>query len=99
MLRDGIPVIASEMRAIISGIEALAREHAQLPMLSRTHGQTASPTTLGKEMANVAVRLTRQLEAVESVKPWVSSMAPWVTLTHISAPTPRSIGSRFRATL
>ena len=69
MLRDGIPVITSEMRTIISGIEALAREHAQLPMLSRTHGQTASPTTLGKEMANVAVRLKRQLEAVESVKP------------------------------
>lgn len=69
MLRDGIPVITSEMRAIISGIEALAREHAHLPMLSRTHGQTASPTTLGKEMANVAVRLKRQLEAVEAVKP------------------------------
>lgn len=69
MLRDGVPVIASEMRAIISSIEALAREHAQLPMLSRTHGQTASPTTLGKEMANVAVRLKRQLEAVESIEP------------------------------
>jgi adenylosuccinate lyase len=69
MLRDGVPVIASEMRAIISGIETLAREHAQLPMLSRTHGQTASPTTLGKEMANVAVRLKRQLEAVEAVEP------------------------------
>ena len=69
MLRDGVPVIASEMRAIISGVEGLAREHAQLPMLSRTHGQTASPTTLGKEMANVAVRLKRQLEAIEAVKP------------------------------
>jgi adenylosuccinate lyase len=69
MLRDGVPVIASEMRAIISGIETLAREYAQLPMLSRTHGQTASPTTLGKEMANVAVRLKRQLEAVEAVEP------------------------------
>jgi len=69
MLRDGVPVIAHEMRAIIAGIEALAREHAQLPMLSRTHGQTASPTTLGKEMANVAVRLKRQLNAVEAIKP------------------------------
>jgi adenylosuccinate lyase len=57
------------MRAIIAGIEAIAREHAQLPMLSRTHGQTASPTTLGKEMANVAVRLKRQLDAVEAIKP------------------------------
>ena len=69
MLRDGVPVIAGEMQAIISSIEAIAREHAQLPMLSRTHGQTASPTTLGKEMANVAVRLKRQLVAVEAVAP------------------------------
>ena len=69
MLRDGVPVIAREMRAIIAGIEAIAREHATLPMLSRTHGQTASPTTLGKEMANVAVRLKRQLDAVESIEP------------------------------
>lgn len=69
MLRDGVPIIAAEMRAIILGIEQLAKEHAQLPMLSRTHGQTASPTTLGKEMANVAVRLKRQLEAVESIEP------------------------------
>lgn len=69
MLRDGIPVLTTEMRAIIDGIDALASEHASLPMLSRTHGQTASPTTLGKEMANVSVRLRRQLQSVESVKP------------------------------
>ena len=69
MLRDGIPVLTAEMRAIIDGIDALAAEHAALPMLSRTHGQTASPTTLGKEMANVSVRLRRQLKAVETVKP------------------------------
>ena len=69
MLRDGIPVLIAEMRGIIDGIDALATEHAALPMLSRTHGQTASPTTLGKEMANVSVRLRRQLKAVETVKP------------------------------
>ncbi len=69
MLRDGIPVLTAEMRAINDGIDALATEHAALPMLSRTHGQTASPTTLGKEMANVSVRLRRQLKAVETVKP------------------------------
>ena len=69
MLRDGVPVIAREMRAIIAGIEAIAREYATLPMLSRTHGQTASPTTFGKEMANVVVRLKRQLDAVESIEP------------------------------
>jgi len=69
MLRDGIPVLTAEMRAIIDGIDALATAHAALPMLSRTHGQTASPTTLGKEMANVSVRLRRQMKAVETVKP------------------------------
>ena len=98
MLRDGVPVITSEMRAIVSGIESLAREHAQLPMLSRTHGQTASPTTLGKEMANVAVRLKQQLEAVESVKPLGKFNGAVRTLTRISALTPRSL-SRFRAIL
>ena len=49
MLRDGIPVIAHEMRAIITAIDALATQYSDLSMLSRTHGQTASPTTLGKE--------------------------------------------------
>lgn len=43
-------------------LKAIANEHANLPMLSRTHGQTASPTTLGKEMANVVIRLQRQTE-------------------------------------
>src|SRR5690606_906939 len=42
--------------------------HAGLPMLSRTHGQTASPTTLGKELANVLVRLERAAEGVAAVR-------------------------------
>ena len=46
-------------------LTAIASEHADVPMLSRTHGQTASPTTLGKEMANVAMRLQRQSEALK----------------------------------
>ena len=69
MLRDGIPVIAQEMRAIINAIDALATQYSDLSMLSRTHGQTASPTTLGKEMANVSARLRRQLAGVESITP------------------------------
>ena len=69
MLRDGVPVIAHEMRAIISAIDALATQYSDLSMLSRTHGQTASPTTLGKEMANVSARLCRQLAGVESITP------------------------------
>ena len=45
---------------VLEKLRELAHEHAALPMLSRTHGQTASPTTLGKEIANVAARLRRQ---------------------------------------
>ncbi len=47
---------------IHDALAGIIREHADVPMLSRTHGQTASPTTLGKEIANVAVRLKRQRE-------------------------------------
>jgi len=52
------------MDELISSIGALAEEQAERPMLSRTHGQPASPTTLGKEMANVAARLVRQRRQV-----------------------------------
>jgi adenylosuccinate lyase len=45
------------MRELRNKLKNMAREYADLPMLSRTHGQTASPTTLGKELANVAARL------------------------------------------
>jgi adenylosuccinate lyase len=50
------------MDDVIKAIVDLAHRHADVPMLSRTHGQTASPTTVGKEMANVAARLMRQRE-------------------------------------
>jgi len=69
MLKAGIvDVLLPQMRAIRDDIAALAKKHADQPMLSRTHGQTASPTTLGKEMANVAYRLGRQIRLVESVE-------------------------------
>ncbi|RRJ84803.1 adenylosuccinate lyase [Aestuariirhabdus litorea] len=57
------------MEEIITAIKALAHDFAEQPMLSRTHGQTASPTTLGKEMANVAARLQRQLQQIAAIKP------------------------------
>ena len=50
------------MDDVIKVIVDMAHRHADQPMLSRTHGQTASPTTIGKEMANVAARLQRQRE-------------------------------------
>ncbi len=49
-------------------LRELAHEHAELPMLSRTHGQTASPTTVGKEIANVLARLRRQLKQLDAVE-------------------------------
>ena len=48
------------MDRVIDAIQALAESQAEQPMLARTHGQPASPTTLGKEMANVVARLARQ---------------------------------------
>lgn len=55
-------VLLPALREIETGITALAHRHAGLAMLARTHGQTATPTTLGKEMANVTMRLRRQLD-------------------------------------
>ncbi|MCG6657378.1 adenylosuccinate lyase [Halomonas campisalis] len=68
MLTDGLKSLLPTMQRVADAIAALALEHADLPMLSRTHGQTASPTTLGKEMANVAYRLRRQLKQIEGVE-------------------------------
>jgi adenylosuccinate lyase len=52
---------------VIDVISELARKNADIPMLARTHGQTASPTTIGKEMANVAARLRRQREQFSAI--------------------------------
>ena len=68
MLRDARElVVLPMMRSVIEAISELAIRHAELPMLSRTHGQTASPTTLGKELANVAARLYTQMQCVSAV--------------------------------
>jgi len=53
-------VILPALDRIDAALSAMARQHAGLPMLSRTHGQTASPSTVGKELANVVARLRRQ---------------------------------------
>jgi adenylosuccinate lyase len=61
MLRDARDqVLLPALDAVTAKLRELAHAHADLPMLSRTHGQTASPTTLGKELANVVARLERQ---------------------------------------
>ena len=68
MLRQGRDeVLLPLMRQLADAIRALAVAHADVPMLSRTHGQPASPTTLGKELANVVYRLERQIAQVAAV--------------------------------
>jgi len=60
MLKDSREIVVAKMQQLIDSITDLAVAHADQPMLSRTHGQTASPTTLGKEMANVLPHQTTQ---------------------------------------
>ena len=61
-------VIAPMFNQVIDAITELAKKYAEAPMMSRTHGQPASPTTLGKEMANVVYRLRRQLKQIMDVE-------------------------------
>lgn len=68
MLRESrFLVLLPQMEAIIVAIRNLAHTYAARPMLARTHGQPASPTTLGKELANFVYRLQRQRETVEEI--------------------------------
>ncbi|MBM7061782.1 adenylosuccinate lyase [Pseudomonas sp. UL073] len=69
MLRAGRDeVLLPLMRQTADAIRQLAVQFADVPMLSRTHGQPASPTTLGKELANVVYRLERQIKQVASIE-------------------------------
>ncbi|WP_324777909.1 adenylosuccinate lyase, partial [Ralstonia pickettii] len=61
-------VIVPTLRRVQARLVELAHANADVPMLSRTHGQPASPTTLGKEMANVAARLDRAIRRIEAVE-------------------------------
>lgn len=61
-------VMLPALRKLQQKLVALAHDNASLPMLSRTHGQPASPTTLGKELANVAARLSRAIDRVAGVQ-------------------------------
>ncbi|ENA3446769.1 adenylosuccinate lyase [Yersinia enterocolitica] len=61
-------VILPEWRKIIDSIKALAHQYRDLPLLSRTHGQPATPSTIGKELANVAYRMERQFRQLSQVE-------------------------------
>ena len=67
MLKAGREALCQQLSENIQSLQTMSVEFAEIPMLSRTHGQTASPTTLGKEIANVVARLQRQYEQIVAV--------------------------------
>ena len=67
MLRDGQKVLRQAMDAMTNKIAEMAHEMANVPMLAHTHGQPASPTTIGKELAVVVARLRRQAKQIDAI--------------------------------
>jgi adenylosuccinate lyase len=67
MLSDARKVMLPVMDKVIRALRQMAHSHAAEPMLSRTHGQSASPTTVGKELANVVARLQRQRDQFAAI--------------------------------
>ena len=67
MLRDGLAVLRAAQNAVTDKIAEMAHAFAAVPMLAHTHGQPASPTTLGKELAVVAARLRRQQDELDRI--------------------------------
>jgi adenylosuccinate lyase len=68
MLKEGLQqVTLPAIKKIHGSLVSMAKQYAALPMLSRTHGQTATPTTVGKEFANVAARMARQIQQLEII--------------------------------
>jgi adenylosuccinate lyase len=67
MLKEGRSIIVTQINECIAELKRLVMETANQPMLSRTHGQSATPTTVGKEFANVVARMLRQKEQLLSV--------------------------------
>ena len=68
MLKHGREMLSGSMQQLIDELRSLSHTFASVPMLCRTHGQTASPSTVGKEFANVVARLRRQLAHLTSVE-------------------------------
>ena len=67
MLKEGREIIVAQIGDCIDALKKLSKQNADQPMLSRTHGQSATPTTVGKEFANVAARMLRQKEQLQAV--------------------------------
>ena len=65
MLQEGVQWLLQKLESLLAVLQNQARQYAAVPMLSRTHGQAATPTTLGKEFANYYARLIRQLKQLK----------------------------------
>jgi len=65
MLKEGTETLIDYQKQVANSIRDLAGQFVEIPMMARTHGQPASPSTMGKEMANVVYRLERQLKQIE----------------------------------
>lgn len=68
MLKQGLDLLLTDMIAVADDLRSKVKDYADKPMLSRTHGQTASPTTVGKELANVVHRMERQISQLREVR-------------------------------
>ena len=66
MLKEGTEALIDYQKQVVNAIRDLAGQFVEVPMMARTHGQPASPSTMGKEMANVVYRLERQLKLIEA---------------------------------
>ena len=99
LLQARTQVLLPELSRIIDSLRGFAREHARVAMLSRTHGQNASPTTLGKEYANFAARLKRahsRLAAVPILGKWNGAVGNYnAHVAAVPAADWRAIGERF----
>lgn len=85
-------VLIPQAEQIITRLREMAHEWADQPMLSRTHGQTASPTTVGKEFANVVYRLDRALQQIKQVELLGKINGAWAITMPICRRIPMSIG-------
>lgn len=68
MLKDGKICLEQYFQELLSRLEELAKEYKSIPMMSRTHGQPATPTTVGKELVNFAWRIRRELEKLKTLE-------------------------------
>jgi adenylosuccinate lyase len=87
-------VVLPYWRKIIDSIKGLALEYRDIPLLSRTHGQPATPSTVGKEFANVAYRMERQFVSWSAWRSWVKSTVRSATITPTSWLTRKWTGMR-----